>query len=250
MNKKERLVFRKIRKGAKISQAQLAKETGIAQSKLSGWESGQVDLTPDEEFSIGEALDAVIKKRGIPGVVTPEQATEDLRKGAVLARLRDQYAVTQMQLAKKSGITQSAISAFEKGYVDLSQEQVDTLFKAFNEVLEDAEIAVQDESLKKGFAKLAVLKSATELERYEKSQLVAELNQLREKVKTQDELLKLQKQLLANHEHIDRLNDEIIATCREWVELLRQEGIEHKELKDAEFQRQIELLMRGKAYKA
>lgn len=136
MDKKGRLVFRKMRKGLRIPQAQLAKEVGLYRSKITEWENGNIDLTPDEELRIGDAIDRVLAKRGLPGVVTPEQAREDSREGAVLARLRVQYGFTQAQLAQKTKTDQGSISAFEKGHLDLSPDKIAQLFQALDSLIE------------------------------------------------------------------------------------------------------------------
>ncbi|PYV72714.1 MAG: hypothetical protein DMG96_25100 [Acidobacteria bacterium] len=135
MQKKERKVFRKMRQGLRISTARLARETGIYRTRLSEWENGRVDLTPEEELKIGDAMDAVLTKRGLPGVITPEEAANDARKGSVLARLRDQFRITQTALAEKAEMNQSKISSFEKGDVELSAAQEEKLFTAFNDLV-------------------------------------------------------------------------------------------------------------------
>src|SRR5215470_581121 len=136
MNKKERLVFRKMRKGLRIPQAVLAKETGLYRTKFVAWENGDIDLTPEEESRIGDAIDAVLAKRGVPGMVTPEQAQEDSREGAVLARLRDQYGITQMELARAAKEDRSSISAFESGHINLDSNRVARLFQAIDSLAE------------------------------------------------------------------------------------------------------------------
>jgi len=191
MQNKERKVFRRMRKGLRIPLAQLAKETGIYRTKLSAWEIGKTDLTPDERFKIGEAIDAVLMKRGIPGVVTPEQATEDLRKGTTLARLRDQYGVTQSSVAKMAKIPQSIISAFEQGHVELSPAQIETLFKALNEVLAERETVRSRVSLA-SLPKLSKQKKSEE--QTEKKELLAELDKLKAQMrKIEGEIARLEK---------------------------------------------------------
>jgi len=137
MTTKERLTFRAMRKRLQIPQVLIAKEVGVSRPKFTAWENGNGSLTPDEECRIGDAIDRVLAKRGLPGVVTPEQAREDLREGAVLARRRTQYGFTQVQLEGKTKIDQGAISAFEKGYADLAPAKVAQLFQALDSLIEE-----------------------------------------------------------------------------------------------------------------
>jgi transcriptional regulator with XRE-family HTH domain len=249
MNRKERQTFRRLRKTLRLSQAWIAKQAGISQSRVSGWEMGRVELTPDEEDRIGEAIEAVVIKRGIPGQVTPEQAAEDLRKGTILSRLREEYGVTQAELAEKAEINQSTVSGFERGNVDLSPTQVEQLFKAFNDLLAERAAkaststlaslrsprdprAVERDKIRQDPAfQLEVAHEAGKELWNKNAELRKQLAYLQEKVRLFDELIASYKKRVST-------DDELIAAYQEALEKTGSE----KDAQIAELEKKVEEL--------
>jgi transcriptional regulator with XRE-family HTH domain len=142
MQDKERAVIAKMCRGLGLNQVWMGKQAGVHRTKISRWLSGQVELTEDELFKLGEAIDAALMKRGIPGVVTPEQATEDLRKGSVLRRWREEWGIGQAEAGKRAGLSQGAVSGFEQGKLDLDPARVEQLFKAVSSLIEERRASI------------------------------------------------------------------------------------------------------------
>ena len=164
MTKKERLIFRKRRKGLRISQAQLAQQASVSRTKVAKWENGTLNLTAEEEGRLKDVLSRVLIKRGTPEAVTPEQAQQDLRDGAILARLRAEHGITQAQLANKAKIDQGTISHFEKGDLELTPTRRGQLFQAIDAIVEERRTSIPS-----GFANLADLRSAQAYETWKKT---------------------------------------------------------------------------------
>src|SRR6266496_1042084 len=114
-----------MRRGLKMSQAEISKATGIEQSRFSRWENGQIDLDENQIQKIKDAIDAVITQKsnaGMFSVGTPPSQSS-VENGRAIAGARRMSGITQTELARKAGFAVSSISTFENGYIEFSAEE-------------------------------------------------------------------------------------------------------------------------------
>ncbi len=130
-----------------VQWSRLAAVTGMRPARLSEWRHGKTELRPDELLKIM----AVMTRR----VMEIERRAGDIKidtnlaHGWQLRQVRAEFGITQSDLAKKSGFTQTEISLFETGKSSLSPKQTDRIFESCIALAEaqNAALAARNKSL-------------------------------------------------------------------------------------------------------
>jgi transcriptional regulator with XRE-family HTH domain len=112
--------MRSARQALGWTQSELAKKAKVDRSKLSLYESGQVDLTAEE---LDRVEDAVSHAR------IPRRFVQELQR-----RVRRQQAgLSQQELANKAGISRPKLSRWESGQLELAPEELERVEQALSE---------------------------------------------------------------------------------------------------------------------
>jgi transcriptional regulator with XRE-family HTH domain len=115
------------------TQSDVAEDAGISQSKISLYESGFVDLTEKELQRLGRALDALSNDPdGKPGLTAlndgtfAEKYASWSQKKQIKARrsMRRQAKLTQIEVARETGIPPKKLRHWETGRLELSDTDV------------------------------------------------------------------------------------------------------------------------------
>jgi transcriptional regulator with XRE-family HTH domain len=137
---KDREFLAHARRRLRIPQARLAKQTGIAQAKISRWENGFLDITPEEREKIFSVLDEVMANKAASGdVYFPKMTEAEGATGASFADHRKAYGITQQELAIKANVPRSSLSLYENGYITLDEVPVSRLHNALAKLIAEKE---------------------------------------------------------------------------------------------------------------
>lgn len=101
----------KIREQFSLSQADLAEQTGIAQSSISRYETGKGPIPAYIENLIRHTFNGAIPPDP-PIEITPEKIRE----------IRNRYQLRQRHFAAMLGLSQAAIHKYERGQIRPSQQ--------------------------------------------------------------------------------------------------------------------------------
>jgi len=200
-----RRAIRAARQALGWTQAKLGKKASVSRPKLSLYERGQVELTPEELKRVEDAVqDAKIPRRF---------AHELQRKFR-----RQQAGLSQQELANAAGIDRSKLSRWESGLLELSGE----------------ELARVERALGRTPSSLASLLKEPDLESVES---VRHSFGSLENART---IVELGKELGSQEKQIETL-EALVAVYKEFVAELQGDA-EDKEQKIAELERKVALL--------
>jgi transcriptional regulator with XRE-family HTH domain len=151
--------MRRIVKSTGLRWTALANMAGIRRARLSEWKNGKIKLTEPELRRVASAVDSRLLELAEAGKLAPlleggPAPQSILERGAALRRQRQQFGISQVSLAKKSGLAQFEISMIETGMSDrISAEDIARLEKALT-----ALIAEQAKQLSRGDSLLGLLR--------------------------------------------------------------------------------------------
>jgi transcriptional regulator with XRE-family HTH domain len=223
--KEIRKAFREMRQWSGLSQIELAKRTGLSSDKLARWEKGQAKFNDQEISRLGSALDAA-------AIARAETAKGPLAgSGAEVKSLRKAYGITQEELARRTGMTQAAISLFENGYNP--KKEKDSILSASMLAVLDKLVGERDPHVKRGVP-LASL--AQPVRRSPEEQLRKEVELLREALASRKKVETISEEIRANqNEIIEEYKSEIAR-----LELLNKEISESKDREIQTLREQLE----------
>jgi transcriptional regulator with XRE-family HTH domain len=133
--------IRGIVKSAGMRWTALAKLTGIRRARLSAWKNGKCELTEKELRRVAGAVDSRLlelsEARKLGPLLKGGPASQSIvERSAELRRLRQQFGISQVALAKKSGVAQFEVSLLETGLSDrLAPENIARLEKALTSLI-------------------------------------------------------------------------------------------------------------------
>ena len=110
--------LRQARKDAGMTQAKLARLSGVDQARISGLETGtQEQSVYLVELALGLGVDAAWLQTGVAATQINDHNTaigdESLAMGDRVKKARNEAGLTQAMLAERSGVDQTRISAIE-----------------------------------------------------------------------------------------------------------------------------------------
>jgi len=238
----DRQTFSKMRRTLGVRQAELSKATGIDQAKLSRWENGHIEITPEETGKIVKALDAALVERsekGIPlslgdlGYLEPSTSSKNLGKS--YAEWRRKNSVTQQEVVDyinteiaDGAMSASSISAFENGYCDLDKDDWANLSHALIELVNKKRAAA-------GFPAVESRWRETFAELRESGREIAKLE--REKAIQARQIEALRGEVAAQAEQIAALRDLLDLKTKE---VLLRDKIESEALAESSAQENID----------
>jgi transcriptional regulator with XRE-family HTH domain len=223
---KERAAFRKMRQKLGLSQQQLSDKSKVWQSKISLFEQGKIDLTQDDLWQIGEALDSVLIQMAEEERLAPSQLDPPVPfKGKEFRARREKLNFSQKQIAERARISCSTLSIFERGFAGVATETEADINLALDSLVRDR-IALQKtagptlSSLAHAMpARLSVesIKKAPgfmdKIRRECAEQLFEELKSAKDELKQAREELRIAHELIAKYgaalKNLDQLNDTV-----------------------------------------
>jgi len=126
--------FRLARRAMGLTQGQVALRSGIADSKLSLWENGLIDLDPAELRRVEAILNKAGKKSAY-GKLSQLAGSESggsplfpqidqLDSSAVRKLRRQQVNLNQRELARRAKIPRNKLMQWEQGRIELSSDEI------------------------------------------------------------------------------------------------------------------------------
>jgi transcriptional regulator with XRE-family HTH domain len=114
--------FRLARRVMGLTQSQVALRSGIADSKLSLWENGLIDLDPAEL----RRVEAIFNKaKSAYGKLSQLALSESgLDSSAVRKLRRQQVNLNQRELARRAKIPRNKLMQWEQGRIELSSDEI------------------------------------------------------------------------------------------------------------------------------
>lgn len=249
----QRTAIARVREIARVSQYDVADATGMSQSKLSLYESGHVDLTPQElkkvesflvkQFSFSESYRGKKNFQGIAALVMCKNALASygmfsvrLPHGDVARRrvARKGAGLSQHALASAAGINQSKLSRWESGKCELTASEKANVDQALKE-------AERKKFVNDPYFKLEAVADAHR-------ELFQALKRAEEQLRIQDEQLRLKdEQLRGKDKYIETLHAERDtlrtqnAELREWMDKETLAAIKHAEAEAAREKLEVQI---------
>lgn len=133
-SKLTRRLVRGLRENLGIPVADLAHRANVPMAKLHAWEQGKRKLTLNELGRAVHTLGEIMSERDD---TTARLEAASVESGGLFAKeYRQMHGITQFEVAREMGITQTAISLYEKGFLKFTDKELGRLSAAMNRLRE------------------------------------------------------------------------------------------------------------------
>jgi predicted transcriptional regulator len=132
VDKADERVLGRMRRALGLRQVQVAEATGIERSKLSRWETGQVELNEDEIVAYRDYIDQVTLERSESGGMARDTSVGETsrERGAAFRQTRLSWSINQAEVAQWAECPVNLLSMWETGLIELNSDRIARLAEA------------------------------------------------------------------------------------------------------------------------
>jgi predicted transcriptional regulator len=121
-----------------LAQAEVAARTGIDRWRLSRWETGYLELTPDELQVFSDFIHQVSLARSEAGTLpqADDVSADSRQRGRSFRQQRLSWAIRQKDVAEAAGLPDNLVSMWENAYCEMEEEEIQRLTAALTTLID------------------------------------------------------------------------------------------------------------------